>query len=511
LKIVPPIAGAIIKSRPELLPNELTNAIPEQWANGKQWKWGVREQLLRACIAAGNFGLFKAWHDPEYKEDYDDFSDPQKRIRRHLPSREDYGKDPRAFDPSRCRFTTYANPKIKQFIRAELRFLSDVMLESLPPKYSGEVDDWNDTTEDWISDEAPALAYLQRAVTFVRFPWIDMGLREPASECVALYAWRGDVHFVTVPSDEATTYSEISTERLEQIAEIRKEYCITEPLQTVPWRSILNLAKHKDAKADDRVRLSYRAPGKRESSPLPNWPHRQLLFIAALKALGRRAVHPAYWFCDGQIDFDMEASKFLHGYDDAPMLADMIRVIPVLNPTLRTRDLGIVWRPAGFGQHRNLDLNQGYRPQPRPTAGAAALINFVCADGMSWQQIPRRRQLDAYCDWDEKGNRIDKVKCLRNPTSTDDKKYKRKHLLERRKSAGRGIDVAPSNYAAMTADGLPPESWHTNRHFRTTYPVAVQHQRRAAEQPSRWPGLHMGTISREVRAQARDLSERRTA
>jgi hypothetical protein len=185
---------------------------------------------------------------------------------------------------------------------------------------------------------------------------------------------------------------------------------------------------------------------------------------------------------------DEEAGRFLHEYDDA--LAFKFRFMEVQDPTWPCRDLGFR-RTRPKGQYRNIDLQQDYEPQPRPTTGAEALINFVCADGMSWQQIPHRRQLDAYCDWDEKGNRINKVTHLFDPQGS------------------RGIDVAPSNPCGgggrwIAARELAHQS--SQAHYLSNCSRAPARHGRETSQRSR---LHVGTISREVRAQARGLSEGR--
>jgi hypothetical protein len=98
------------------------------------------------------------------------------------------------------------------------------------------------------------------------------------------------------------------------------------------------------------------------------------------------------------------------------------------------------------------------KPRRIPTA-IVGLVNHVCTDMRHvrehWHDaVPKRRQLDAYRDWDKYGNRIDKVS---------------RYSVPRR----------PIDYAAHTGDGLPPKNWHINLHWRTTYPMAVDYLRRA--------------------------------
>jgi len=87
-----------------------------------------------------------------------------------------------------------------------------------------------------------------------------------------------------------------------------------------------------------------------------------------------------------------------------------------------------------------------------------SLVEHVCTEMRyareNWHDaVPKRRQLDAYRDYDECGNRVDKVTLVSVP----------RH---------------PIDYAAHTADGKPPNNWNTDQHWRTTYPIALDYQRR---------------------------------
>ncbi len=101
---------------------------------------------------------------------------------------------------------------------------------------------------------------------------------------------------------------------------------------------------------------------------------------------------------------------------------------------------------------------QRYAAPKRISSEVIRLVEHVCTDmrrvGENWHDaVPDRSQLDAYRHWNEKGERVDKLRRFCVP----------RHPLE---------------YVAHVADGKPPKSWHINRHWHTTYPIAFDDMRR---------------------------------
>jgi hypothetical protein len=160
-----------------------------------------------------------------------------------------------------------------------------------------------------------------------------------------------------------------------------------------------------------------------------------------------------------------------------------------------TIEPGFAWLALSASQGSYSSLQRYAKPK-QIAPEVVRLVENVCANRVrenGWRDVPERRQLDAYCHWDKYGNRIDKPTWLRQHVRVDgvegrfrlyedEKIYGGKvYANDRYALAPKGTCLAPVDWLANTADGLPPTNWNTDRHWRTTYPGAVEYLRRANE------------------------------
>jgi hypothetical protein len=134
-----------------------------------------------------------------------------------------------------------------------------------------------------------------------------------------------------------------------------------------------------------------------------------------------------------------------------------------------------------------------------------ALVNHVCTQDVRdnrWRDVPERRQLNAYCHWDKYGNRIDKPTWIRRHVALESINASRIDKLLKLKTA----NIAPVDWLAHTADGLPPDNWHITRHWRTTYPIAFDYLRRVRDRSLQRRALRMFL---EVKCAAKIFDERK--
>ena len=118
---------------------------------------------------------------------------------------------------------------------------------------------------------------------------------------------------------------------------------------------------------------------------------------------------------------------------------------------------------------------QQYAKRKPPSAEVVRLVDHVCTDMRlareNWHDaVPRRRQTDAYRDWDERGNRIDKVGAIACRAGHSTKRLTRQTDSHLR----RGPQVKWLVRSTSTPLAGPPTA-----HWRTTYPFALAYLRRA--------------------------------